>query len=507
MGGAPPVSGGSGGSGGGGGEAGSPPLLPDAGLPTPPDGSPDTPPADAAVSGVGAWARGIRVGLVEIAQGVFIKLGQGDTVVAPASRNAELIEGRPAFVRVHVTTDPGFVGRPLRGVLRLEQAGGGPRELEETKPVSGPSNEPQLATTFNFLLPAEAMKPQARLEVAIYETAAAEGPDPLVPPRFPAMGTLDLDVKAGRMVLDVVMVPVIGPTGPLADTPERRKRVENHLYDVYAIQKLNIRWRAPVRVMERLSAADGFELLSETRTQDNARPNEYYHLLIAVESSTETYLGIANGAGATPNDGPRRIAMTFVRMHAIDSELDTISHEMGHNHGRGHPAGCNAGGVDTRFPYPMTGVGVSGYSLMDSAWKNGKTHKDLMGYCYPTWISDYSYMGFLRRVRAVSAFAGSGGMALSGRSLQGFHQRGQGTPRWSAVDGQLVEASLAPTRERQARITLDDGRVLVAPVAIQEMSQGGVHELAVNLPDEGTVAAVEVLVDGQSWSVPAADLL
>ena len=48
----------------------------------------------------------------------------------------------------------------------------------------------------------------------------------------------------------------------------------------------------------------------------------------------------------------------------VDSLLDTISHEMGHNHGRNHAPGCNAAGVDMNFPYaPGPGIGVNGCSL------------------------------------------------------------------------------------------------------------------------------------------------
>jgi len=307
-------------------------------------------------------------------------------------------------------------------------------------------------------------------------------------------------------VLDVVMVLVTGPTGPLADTPERRKRVENHLYDVYAVQKVNVRWRAPIQVTNRLSADDAFDLLSQAREQDSAKPHEYYHLLIAVESSTEGYLGIASGAGPGPNDGPRRVAITFVRRHQIDSELDSTSHEIGHNHGRDHPAGCGAAGVDTRFPYPATGVGVSGYSLVDKVWKNGKTHKDLMGYCYPTWISDYTFQGFARRVRAVSAFPSATGMALTARSLRGYHQPGHGPPRWRSVTGQLVDPAASPTAQRQAQLLLADGRQLVVPVEIQEMSQRGVWEIALNLPDDEVVTRAQILVDGQRWTLTEGDL-
>ena len=155
------------------------------------------------------------MGLVEVSQSVFIKLGDGDTVVAAGVRNAELIEGRAMLVRVHVRPDAGFTARTLRGVLTVSypMAGAAPRaptsRCEETKMLAGASDPEKLETTFNFLVPAAAVKPGARLAAAVYEApgAVATGADPATPPRFPATGAADLAVRAGRMVLDVTMVP------------------------------------------------------------------------------------------------------------------------------------------------------------------------------------------------------------------------------------------------------------------------------------------------------------
>jgi len=330
-----------------------------------------------------------------------------------------------------------------------------------------------METTLNFLVPAAAMKPGARLAAAVYEAGTAMGPDPATPPRFPATGATDLAIRAGRMVLDVTMVPAIGPGGMVDSSPARRKRVEDHLYDVYPVQKVVVRWREPLRFTSKTSASAGFQALTMARTRDNASPGTYYHLLLAHEDSTEVYLGIANLAGATMNDGARRNGITFVTERVVDSLLDTISHEMGHNHGRNHAPGCNAAGVDMTFPYPMgPGIGVNGYSLMDRQLKPVRTHHELMGYCNVTWVSDYTWRGFMGRVRAVSAFVPPDGtMAYSpppaGRTLIGYQSPGDAEPLWTVVPGRLAD---------------DPGGV--ARVHVRLLSDDRTREITMNLPDK-----------------------
>jgi hypothetical protein len=165
------------------------PPAPSRGNPAPAD-SAAAPDGDGDGGAAGsAPARNLRIGLVEVSQSVFIRLGEGAMLLEPGQRNAELIEGRPMMVRVHVLPAAGFMPRPLRGQLAIVQAdAAGEMVLQEQKTISAASVPEKLETTFNFLVPA-----------------------PAAPPRFPPTGDVDLAVKPGRMVLDVVMVPAMSP--------------------------------------------------------------------------------------------------------------------------------------------------------------------------------------------------------------------------------------------------------------------------------------------------------
>jgi reprolysin-like metallo-peptidase family M12B len=454
----------------------------------------------------------VAVTLVEVAQAVFIKVGDGQVVVPPAMRNSKLIEGRAAFLRVHLRPDASFSPRRLRAVLTLEQADGSQQALEDSKMISEPSSTEKLDSSFNFLLAAEAIKPGATIVAAIHEEG---GLDPAG--RFPATGTADLGVQAGPMLMDVVLVPVSGPSGPLDDSPARRKHLEAYLADVYPAQKMTIRWHDPLPITSVINSSTAFRMLATARRQDGASPGSYYHMLIAVEDSMDKFLGLGVDAGPLPSDAASRIAMTMVTEHQVDSQMDTVSHEMGHNLGRNHAPGCNAGGVDDAFPYPNTGVGVDGYSVGEMAagrdhlpnapgpFKSKTKFKDVMGYCYPTWISDYTWNGFAARIRIVTEFSGPQAMlALEERSLQGFYAPGR-APEWAVVAGALVPPGAAVDARRFARIRRRDGSRATVPITLALMrSPAGPEDrartIAINLPDD-EVASIEVFVDGERFTV------
>ena len=458
----------------------------------------------------GPWARDIAIGLVEVSQGVFVKLGEGTTVLAAAERNAPLIEGRPLMVRVFVAPGTGFTARRLRGVVTVSSPSGGAKQYEEAKMITGRSDPERVDTTFNVLLPADAMKGETSLWVALYEADGAPGAEPAAPPRFPAMGATDLAVKTGKLELDVVVVPVTGPGGPLADTPERRKALADQIYDLYPVQKVNMRVREPHVITAKMtSSSAGFTVLRNLRMMDNAKPNEYYHLIVTRADTTFSFTGVASGAGAGVGDGNRRVAITATGTRVLDGNSNTMAHEIAHNMGRNHAPGCGASGADMMYPYPMSNLNVNGFSFSEMALKSKTRFKELLGYCRPRWISDYTWKALETRVRIVSAFptAQPGTMALTERSLQAYVGAGPGeTPDWGIVPGLLVDQSVPVSPQRQARLVLDDGSTLVMPVSVALLTDDLTREIAVNLPAGATVVRAEVVVDGEHLPIDVAAL-
>ena len=94
----------------------------------------------------------------------------------------------------------------------------------------------------------------------------------------------------------------------------------------------------------------------------------------------------------------------------------THAHEVGHNHGLAHAPGCNADDPDPSFPYVTNGKGYIGdsahpnygFDIKTRAIYPYATYYDVMNYCRPQWVSDYTYEALLaydQSQRAVESVA------------------------------------------------------------------------------------------------------
>ena len=140
---------------------------------------------------------------------------------------------------------------------------------------------------------------------------------------------------------------------------------------------------------------------------------------LASESDLDTYwMGIyrrpaelrtriAGGAATRPriDDLGARVAIApMAGTEAIDPlGAITVAHELGHNFGRPHSP-CGAPDGLPTFPYAFGFIGAVGHDVQ--AWVEGRTSSaigfapsataDLMSYCSPSWISDFTFRGILQ---------------------------------------------------------------------------------------------------------------
>lgn len=116
------------------------------------------------------------------------------------------------------------------------------------------------------------------------------------------------------------------------------------------------------------------------RSADGASDRYYYGVVHTTYSSGVAGLGWIG-------------APTAIGWDVSGSFPSVLAHEVGHNFGRLHSPCGNPGGPDPNYPYPGGIIGVPGWDVFASSnnLKGSSAYLDMMSYCSPVWISDYTY--------------------------------------------------------------------------------------------------------------------
>ena len=135
----------------------------------------------------------------------------------------------------------------------------------------------------------------------------------------------------------------------------------------------------------------------------------YYHGLFATPATNHLdnwsgVLGIAYISGWTA------LSLSHDETGRYFSELPiSVAHELGHNLGLRHAPCGTFGELDPRYPYPRASIGVWGFEFGSGAGTgrllNPDHHYDLMSYCLPPGISDFSFTMALDYRHGISAAA------------------------------------------------------------------------------------------------------
>jgi hypothetical protein len=131
----------------------------------------------------------------------------------------------------------------------------------------------------------------------------------------------------------------------------------------------------------------------------------------------------------------------------LPSGAEVLAHEVGHNFGRFHAPCGNPNLVDSDWPnvtHPGAQIGAYGFDIF-SGTSRPPTQFDLMSYCDPAWISDYTYSALLAWHEAHPSITGA-------RLLTGSRGTSGNLLVWGRIEsGRVV---LEPAFEVDAPVSL-----------------------------------------------------
>lgn len=343
------------------------------------------------VPGDAVDATGVEITEIAFYQAVKSTVMTGGNAQTPQTN---LVAARPAVVRVFVNPT-GPSGGAITARLTLD--GHPPIEV----PVNGlvKSTDGSYGSTINFDVPAEDMTSGTAYRVELLESpSTSSAPSPSA--HFPATGSQPLPMKNGGRV-KVTIIPVTYAADGSNRVPDLGTSMLNQyqslLFAMYPTSVVEIAVGKSLTWSQGVYA-DGtgwdnlLNKISDMRVQSSAAFDEFYFGAFNPANSINSFCGggCVAGLGFVGDPGAEysRAAIGLGYAGVADG---TAAHEIGHNHGRQHSPCGGASGPDPSYPYSGAKIGLWGLDLRNHKLYSPTQYTDMMGYCDPVWISDFTY--------------------------------------------------------------------------------------------------------------------
>lgn len=348
---------------------------------------------------------GVGIRRVALYQGVEVDLIANGSPVDFNQRSVDVVRGRDALIRVFVSLSTGFTPTTLAATLTLE---GDETQVYRSEPllVSQASTSGVLGSTLNIFVPGSAIVGNLEFSVEL-SACAAPSAGSVGAVRIPETGTTPLGARrSGEM--KVHFVPIVHD-GLVPDTSAETLQVyAREVMRQYPATAL--RWDLGEPLVNDqtgifIDLGLTLDQLTALREAEEPPDNVYYYGIVDPATQLSEYCdgGCTTGIAwmlTSVNDWA--VAhRTGVGIGFGTYGANTFAHELGHNLGRDH-APCGTTG-DPAYPHRGASIGVLGYDSVGGVLKDPQAFKDLMGYCEPNWISDYTYRAMFERIAAVEA--------------------------------------------------------------------------------------------------------
>lgn len=429
-------------------------------------------------------AHGLSLDELAVYQSIKVSVMTGGTAVTGTARVADIVQGRAAVFRVFVKTLDSFKPRDFSARLTIKNGNSLDRYALKQR-VAQDSTDDNAGTTFQLQIPANKLGPDTAYSVELVECTTGSGESQLT--RFPASGLAPFNArKLGRLKVTIIPVKAnnrVPDTGDSALTPYR-----DYLQAIYPIEGVDFTVGKQITTAYPINWTTLVEQVRAQRKTDAPADDVYYYGLVQPTATLKDYCkgGCTAGIGyVTPTTQPATRAAVGL---AFGDEISasTMAHEVGHNHGRNH-APCSPSnsisGVDEDYPYNGARVGVWGYDSRKKVFLSASTTLDVMGYCDPKWMSDYTYKALVERIATVNSGGGispSGTMPLARYRVLLLDDAG---PRWSLPFDEPIEAYGEP---EMAQVLDVDGNVITEVTVYRtRLSESDGSSILVPEPEPG----------------------
>ena len=377
-------------------------------------------------------AVGVTVDDILLYQGVERPLVENGSSV---STSVPVVAGRDALVRVLTQVDGSYDGAPVIGRLIIDDN----PPIEVTKSSASSSSKSSLSSSFNFEVPGELIQVGSTYRVELRQANASGAT--FAGARFPSSGSDSLDAESNGGLLRITIVPVryaADGSNRLPDTDDNA--VAGYLAGfraLYPVADVQLDVRTPYTSYTDVYA-NGYgwdtllEEITSVRQQDNPPSDTYYYGAFRPASSLSSFCGggCVAGLGFVGSPGDEYTRASIGLGYGDDSSVETALHEVGHNHGRNHAPCGGASGADGNYPYSGGGIGSWGFNLATGDLINPSGVYDIMGYCYPVWISDYTYEELFDHIKATNGAKVLVGPELLDRTYERAIVKPDGSLSW-----------------------------------------------------------------------------
>ncbi|MXX56090.1 MAG: hypothetical protein F4106_09085 [Gemmatimonadetes bacterium] len=250
-------------------------------------------------------------------------------------------------------------------------------------PIPTAVDESNLSESANAEIPADVMQPGLEMVIEVDPEGTLD--EALgVAKRIPETGRLAVEVRA-MPLFDLTLIPfvwtqtndesIVDLAEAMAADPENHHMLAD-TRTLLPVGTLDVKAHEPV-----LSSSNhAFRVLHETEA------------IRAMEGGSGHYMGMMAGRV----EGPGGVASIRGWTSFSIPRASTIAHELGHNLSLRHAPCGRPGGLDLSYPYSEGSIGAWGYEFRGGGSLVAPTRPDLMSYCEPEWISDYSFTNALR---------------------------------------------------------------------------------------------------------------